>query len=748
MKLSYQQIKELIHQALPGVYIIDLYTDLVIYEDDKGKYFEVGYGIVDGKVSLGEKTEVQKKVEYVKVQAAVSLAAAVGETGSEEYGFRWEVQIVEFGPDKQNQIFWDADAIRAAIPIYEGAKVFALSEAQHQAKAHKYGKSVRDLVGWLSDVTENEKGLTGYFNVLKAAKWLRDSVVDAWERGKKDLIGLSHDVDCSVGVRVVGGKKMRAPVKISGVTVDVVYEPAAGGRFLRLAGALEAGQNEEDSMKKLLAALKVKRPDAYKSIEAKIDDGTVTEDEVIELLAAVPTEGKESLKGGKPEKEGEDALKAANQVLEQTKMVACNMTLTHELSGSGLPDYAQEKIRKQFENKVFEADALRAAITDEKHYLDKVTGSGRVSDSGEVRVLRGSEDKLQAAMDKLVGAPIDSKHDDVPAFKSLRGAYVEMTGDTEVRGHIDDPRKLRAAFTSTTFSYALGNSLYRRLVRDYKEAPDFGVSRLVSEKRNAKDFRSLESIRVAYFGDLPDVTPEALDYPDLGTLTDEKVDYTLNQKGGTITVTRKMIINDDMGALNKIVSRLPRAARRTLAKRVWNKFITNATYKGDNKAIFHADHANLGSTAYSVAALVAAIKALLDTTEPGSNEKLMLKAMTLSIPTALWDTAVKINRTAGDPGTANHGNPAYQYFGANEEGIFVNPFMTDATDWMLFADPKDVEIIELAFLNGQEEPEMFIADNPSVGQMFVADKIQYKIRHEYEAETTDYRGGYKAVVAG
>ncbi len=89
----------------------------------------------------------------------------------------------------------------------------------------------------------------------------------------------------------------------------------------------------------------------------------------------------------------------------------------------------------------------------------------------------------------------------------------------------------------------------------------------------------------------------------------------------------------------------------------------------------------------------------------------------------------------------------YQFFGADDSGIIECPFMTDATDWMLFANPREGEIIEIAYLNGQQEPEMFVADNPAAGQMFVADKIQYKIRHEYEAEIVDYRGVYKAVVA-
>jgi hypothetical protein len=40
-----------------------------------------------------------------------------------------------------------------------------------------------------------------------------------------------------------------------------------------------------------------------------------------------------------------------------------------------------------------------------------------------------------------------------------------------------------------------------------------------------------------------------------------------------------------------------------------------------------------------------------------------------------------------------------------------------------------------------------VANVPTVGQMFVADKLQHKIRHEYGADLVDFRGAVKAVVA-
>jgi hypothetical protein len=40
-------------------------------------------------------------------------------------------------------------------------------------------------------------------------------------------------------------------------------------------------------------------------------------------------------------------------------------------------------------------------------------------------------------------------------------------------------------------------------------------------------------------------------------------------------------------------------------------------------------------------------------------------------------------------------------------------------------------VLEVGFLDGQEEPELFVQDQPNGGSMFSNDKLTYKIRHIY-----------------
>lgn len=757
MKLSYEQLKDKLRAMMPGMYIMEMFDDHVICEKNNSEpspqYCKVEYSVDDdGNVTMKEPVAVQREYVPVKAMAAMRFTAAADAT-SEDYGYKWGVQIINAGPDKQGRFDYPLDVIHAAASLYEGAPVFCLAEAQHTAGKHPFGKSVKDIVGRISDVKPNATGNGGVFTILKSARWFRDMLVDAYEQGmvgkegQKDLIELSHDV-IGKTIKAAGSiSRVAKIVKVDGV--DVVYDAIGGGKFLRMAASRQdrEGQKEDSMYKRLLAALKGMRPDLGGKIAALEAKGeNVTDADIQQLMAAAMPEQSTgdfekliaALKG-----EG-STIDEAKKLLDQARIVACGTTLTSELKESGLPALSQARLKKQFDGKAFETETLQAAIKDEKEYLDKLTGSGVVIGAGGERIdVQAEPERLQAAMDQMFGVKVDPKFDIAP-FESLKAAYVRLTGDANVSGHVDRER-LKAGFDSGTFSYVLGNTMYRRMVQDYKEANDFGVSRLISSRRNAKDFRTIESVRIAYYGDIPDVNPEAADYADLGQLSDEEVSYALNQKGGLVIVTRKMIINDDMSAVSKIISRLPRAARRTRAKRIWNKFLSNATYKGDSKSVFHADHGNLGSAAYSIASALAAKTAMAQQTEAGSGERLMLKPVTVAFPTELYNIVKNVNDFNPQAVEIANGNSMFGFF--KPEGIIESPFMTDATDWMMFADPNEVEIIEVAYLNGQEEPEMFVADNPVVGQTFVADKMTYKIRMEDECEIVDYRGAYKAVVA-
>jgi hypothetical protein len=368
-----------------------------------------------------------------------------------------------------------------------------------------------------------------------------------------------------------------------------------------------------------------------------------------------------------------------------------------------------------------------------------------------VRVGKDEHEKTRAAMCKLFVPSYDTGG--VPAFKGLREAYEFMTGDLEMRGLWNPNRisqDLRSCmdYHSASFSYALQNALSIYLSKSYKQFP-YREEILISDKKNAKDFRQIHSVQLGYFGDLPDVDPEAGDYVSIAQYQDTEATYSLSPKGAVIWVTRKHIINDAIGLVQDMVKRLSRAARMTHAKFIWNFFKNNATCP-DGTGWFTLAHGNLGTNALDYSSLATAVTALANMTEPTpSSQKIGLDLETFKW-IALWELAVQKNQgksyyTSNDL-TSKTINACYRLFGDRNERIVTCPFLTDADDWGVIRDKEDVPIVEMSYLNGREDPEFILAEAPDNEHVLIADKLGYKVRHEYGGVLAGYRGGYKATV--
>ena len=366
---------------------------------------------------------------------------------------------------------------------------------------------------------------------------------------------------------------------------------------------------------------------------------------------------------------------------------------------------------------------------------------GKVMETGRVKVVREPEEKLQMALDRLLGLPVEDTA--VPAFHGIREAYVTFTGDGEVTGAVANQLRVREDLTSTTFPNALGNTLRRLLLKDYREK-DFGIG-LIAQFSSVPDFRTQERARVGYFGDLPTVSTESADYGELTAPTDEKATYSVVTFGGLVTITRKMIINDDLGVVPLIVGRLGRAARRTLAQRVFNLMINNAAIY-DSVAWFHATHGNLGSTALSAAELDVVRTAMRNRTEKDSGKKLGIAPSVLVVPHELEGLARQENQREYVDANFTPNRVRFM-FGQSGERIIVSPLLSDANDWYVFANVEESPTVEVGFLQGRQEPEFFLADNPIAAAVFTSDRIRYKVRHEHESVVIDFRGAYKEVVA-
>lgn len=346
------------------------------------------------------------------------------------------------------------------------------------------------------------------------------------------------------------------------------------------------------------------------------------------------------------------------------------------------------------------------------------------------------EDRSEKIRDMLDAFfdPAHKNHRDVQSFKEC---YIEITGDRRVTGRLRecDQTRLREALDTTSFDQVLGDSITRRMVAEYNAAP-YPDIRLIASVVPVSDFRTQRRTRFGGYGDLPAVNQSAA-YGALTSPTDEEATYAATKRGGLETITLEMIRNDDVGAIRRIPVKLGRAARRTLTKFVFDFVRTNPTIY-DGLAFFVAGHNNLFVAALSAAELSTHRLAMLKQTELSSADRIGIAPRRLLVPVELQETAVNLfNRNT------NNDKTFQQTWNMDVVPVW---YWTDANDWATIADPADIPTIEVGFLDGREEPELFVQDLPNVGSMFSNDQLTYKIRHVYGGAVTDFRGATKAVV--
>lgn len=378
-------------------------------------------------------------------------------------------------------------------------------------------------------------------------------------------------------------------------------------------------------------------------------------------------------------------------------------------------------------------EALNEALQHEEAILRAhgASNGGKVSGLGHsARIVEAEEDKKGKMLDAFFD-PNDR------SVRSIRDCYIDITGDRDVTGHAPRSLRLTEALNTASFPDVLGDAVQRRMLADYRNMGIYDVWRDLANIVPVTDFRQQHRVRYGGYGDLP-IVNESAAYQPVDSPSDEEAVYSVAKRGGTETVTLEMIKNDDVSAILQVPIRLSRAAKRTLSKFVLDFVRTNSVIY-DTKALFHADHGNLGTAVLSSAAVAAARLAMKAQKEKDSAEPLGIPPRYLWVPDTLEQAAFDLFR-----------------LGTNNESDFVQSlqwqirpvwYWTDTNDWCLSADKLDIPSVEVGFLDGKEEPEIFIQDSPTSGSVFTNDQITYKIRHIYGGAVTDFRGLFKSVVA-
>ena len=805
----YEQQRKPVAMPGPEMYVRNVYDDHVIVDAGEDGLFEVDYSLdSEGKVTFADRKDWrQVKLEYIPVKATMSVQLARTEREDPDLpkGTSWDVTIIVAGVTKTNPPFYvPVEALHASVSVFEGAKVYAVLEGDrngHKSDANK--KVVREIVGALKDPYVDGNELRATLNILPSEKWLRDNLLFLASKAQLHVYQLSVDSIIATEKKHVeaAGKEMQVMQRILKADLDIVGEAAAGGKFNRLVASQQHQSSTGVAMgikQKLIALFSLFYP-SYLT-EQNVDWLKVNENELYTHLmaadkaqprlhlpegmdekllddriqkyqaaagrgaqtppAAAPAQagasGQDPPPAQDPNKQFQAALDPLQEQVKQLQLSNCSNLLKVKLAESKLPKHLQDGIEKRWKDKLFSEAEIDLDIKNIREMFAPFAQPGIDNRGMDVQAGPDQIEKMQAAVDAMFLTsqycldPVKKGTEEYTKlfagqdpFRSIKELYVSLTGDVTVSGIA--PRRMQASLVTSDWVNVISAAMNKRMARDYARMNLDTWRAFVELREGVNNFKEQQTVRYGGYPNLPIVAQRG-PYLPLASPTDEKATWSPTKRGGTEDITREMVKNDDVSAIQRIPTRMTRAAAQTLHEFIYDFIrpsVNPAIYDGD--ALYHANHSNTGTAALGTdgVALAAARLRMRKQTEKDNSKALGLRAGLLFVPSDLEETGYKLLTPAAEK---SNQVPAF----LQQLGIIpvVVDYWTDVTDWVLGCRREDLTGLEVGFVDGQETPQVFVSDLPNVGSFFTNDAITFKIRHEYGGAINDFRAFDGSIVAG
>lgn len=328
-------------------------------------------------------------------------------------------------------------------------------------------------------------------------------------------------------------------------------------------------------------------------------------------------------------------------------------------------------------------------------------------------------EKAAAGADELIGFSLREL-----ARESLRMAGLSAAGDA--LGMIG------RAMTTSDFPSILANVANLSLFEGYTTSQETWQDWCATG--NATDFKTNTIARIGEMDDMIEV-PEEAEFK-YGKRSDGKEEFKLATYGRLFAISRQTIINDDLGALTDIPMAHGEAWSRKVGDIAYAVLIANSAM-GDGVALFHADHANLGTSGVvSETTIGEGIKLMKLQKDIGGKRRLNIPAQFFIAPASLEGAAevfFNSGQFAGDNKAATRTNP---YAGSRFTRVYdARLDDADAKTWYL-AGPKG-KTVKVFFLNGQQGPYLETKQGWSI------DGVEFKVRGDAAAKAVDWKAMVK-----
>jgi hypothetical protein len=314
----------------------------------------------------------------------------------------------------------------------------------------------------------------------------------------------------------------------------------------------------------------------------------------------------------------------------------------------------------------------------------------------------------------------------------LEAAYANgYTGSTNVKVNLR--QVLQAAFSTIDIPNILVTNQNKYLIDGYSAVDDSW--RELSAIGSVPDFKEQAGYRGVGSFTFDPVAPTG--HIPHGAVSEVAYGNKADTYGKMFAISRQNIINDDMSFLTSIPRGMGRGGALALIKYFWTEFMDNSTF-------FVAGNNNTSTGAFGITGLGNALAKFRKQTDENGDYVFANPAYVV-VPPELEDAADQLyNDTqliTGENLTRTASNPY-----AGKFKPIVSPYLSDSrfignstTAYYLIADPNDIPVIEVVFLDGVETPTVESADVD-----FSQLGIQFRGYFDFGVRLQDFRGGVRS----
>ena len=312
-----------------------------------------------------------------------------------------------------------------------------------------------------------------------------------------------------------------------------------------------------------------------------------------------------------------------------------------------------------------------------------------------------------------------------------------------------DNAAIKAAFSTVSLPGILSNVAQKKLLQAYQAQPIIATK--LCTTADLSDFKENQRYRLTDIGDLKPVGADG-EIKD-GGVAEEAAVNQLDTYAKKFCLTRKMIINDDLGAFLKVPTAMGNRAARLVDQLFFKRLMANPTMT-DGKALFCAPHKNQltgANSALSADSLKKAIQLFLNQTDR-DGQPINVEPSILLVPTALKFLAQELTQGRAlimSGGAENTVRPAINVLADEGLSVVSSPYLSNtkydgASDaaWYLFGKPGTVDTFEIGYLKGKRTPTVERGDLD-----FNVLGIWFRVFFDVGIREQDHRGMVRAVGA-